>query len=625
MADSLMLCHVSARPRHVVARLRTERRSVKWLFLCQDYLRLLEWQSVLSPLADHLDVSPLLSRAARQLRQPFLDLITELGRRYNSIAWWASRLSERNTMVSPLFLYCCYLQVGQDVLENTQGALCVIGENWEVLESLAEAARRRGCDIRWVTRPVPGRRQTLFLTWIVKRLAHFITRSLLQLQRDSGVLPADASRPIVLLRTWVDEACFGQDGIFHDRYLPGLGRWLEAQGCAVVTIPVLFSLDRSYRLAWEWLRHSRQQFLNPFKYYHFDDYLFALREAWQQARMPIGPVCLDGLDVSRLFEAERERAVFDVGSVESVLSYRLPYRLAKAGFRVDVFIDTFENMIPDKVLNLGFRCWMSDTKLVGFQHGALYPLFLCLFVTPGESEFAPMPDRVVCNGEFFRDILIREGLPADRAVVGPALRYAHLWRMTGSETARPDKGDCVLVPLPLVLEDAAELLIKVAHALGNVKGLQVIFKPHPMSSPEALLRTARLKELPSQFKFVRGAMGEWLARAHVVVAMTSSTIYEALAAGLPVIVVGREAALDLNPLAWYPDLDRVLRSPEEIRKETQRLLTLSAEDLARYRRYAREILHTSFHPVTDQAMHAFIDGFVNLPERNVNVHDGMYA
>lgn len=102
MADSLMLCHVSARPREMAARLGTERRSVAWLVLCQNYLQLLKWQRVLGPQADHLDASPLLSRAARQLRQPFLDLITELGRRrYNSIAWWASRLSERNTMVSP--------------------------------------------------------------------------------------------------------------------------------------------------------------------------------------------------------------------------------------------------------------------------------------------------------------------------------------------------------------------------------------------------------------------------------------------------------------------------------------------------------------------------------------------
>lgn len=614
MAKLLLLAHVSSPPERLLQTVLRSGQSASWLFLCQNYLQLLKWQRILNPQVDYLDAGPLLGRAARQLRRPFLDLLTELGRRFNAIAWWASRVSERNTAVSPLFLYCCYLKVGQEQILRISGVFCVISESWAVLESLAEVARAHGCQVKWMTQLIPGQRQTLFLTRIVRRLMEFLARALLQLQSDSSPRLADVDHPCILLRTWVDEACFGKNGIFHDRYLPGLCSWLEAQGYAVATIPVLFNMKRSYRSAWKWLRHSNQQFLNPYKYYHPADYLFTLREAWRQIRMSIGPVCLDGLDVSRLFEAERERAVFD--SLESVLSYRLPYRLAKAGFRVKVFIDTFENMIPDKALNLGFRSWMTDTKLVGFQHGALYPLVLCFFVTPGESEFAPMPDRVVCNGEFFRDILIREGLPADRAMVGPALRYAHLWRMTGSEIARPDKGGCVLVPLPLMLEDAVELLIKVAHAFGNVKDLQVILKSHPMSSLEALLRTARLKELPSYFKFVRGAMGEWLAKAHVVVAMSSSTIYEALAAGLPVIVVGHETALDLNPLAWYPDLDRVLRSPEEILKETQRLLMLSAEDLAHYRRYAREILRTSFHPVTDQAMHAFIDGFVNLPERH---------
>src|SRR6266436_4714194 len=74
-------------------------------------------------------------RFAQLLRKPLLDRITAQGRVHDSIAWWASRLSERNTMVSPLFLRCCYLQVGQMELKNQHGTLCVIAESWAVLES----------------------------------------------------------------------------------------------------------------------------------------------------------------------------------------------------------------------------------------------------------------------------------------------------------------------------------------------------------------------------------------------------------------------------------------------------------------------------------------------------------
>ena len=121
MVDVLLLCHVSAGPKRMAVYLGHEGQPAKLLFLCQDYLELMDWQRVIENRADHLEVGPMLNHAAEQLRKPFLDLITELGRRHNSVAWWASRLSERNVMVNPLFLYCCYFKIGQKVLDSIEG------------------------------------------------------------------------------------------------------------------------------------------------------------------------------------------------------------------------------------------------------------------------------------------------------------------------------------------------------------------------------------------------------------------------------------------------------------------------------------------------------------------------
>jgi hypothetical protein len=611
MADLLLLCHSSTKTKRLVNRLRVEGKPVKWLFLCQDYLRLLECQKAVGALADHIEIGAILDQIAGELRKPFLDLITKLGRRYDSIAWWASRLSERNTMVSPLFLYCCYLKVAQDALENNRGRLCVIAESWEVLEALAEIARERRLRVVWVKRPVLGSRESVFLMRTGVRLSRFVAGSMKQRRHDSSPALVNGDRPAILLRTWVDEGCFGAGGVFNDRYLPGLCEWLEGRGFAVTTIPVLFNLDRSYRSAWEWLRNSRQKFLNPFRYYHLADYLFAFKQAWRQLGLRSSRVDLKGLNVSRLFDAERKRAFGDDCSIESILSYRLPERLASSGHHVDVLIDGFENMVPEKPFILGFRRYLPTAKLVGFQHGALYPLLLCNFVTPGEAEFAPIPDRVVCNGDFFREILINEGLPADRAVVGPALRYAHLREPMSDEAAPIDDQSRILVPLPLVLDSAVELLTKVVSALKPLRNVQTMVKPHPMSSREALLTAANLQQLPSKVDFVTGGMGELLRQSKLVIALSSSTVHEALAAGVPVIVVGREAGLDLNPLGWYDDLNRVFRSPEELREEVLRLLALSPGDLEKYRQRAREVLERCFGPVTEPAMHAFINGLVN--------------
>jgi hypothetical protein len=609
MAD-LLLCHASANPDRLAALLEGEQQSCKWLFLGQDYLQLLRWRTAIGSLAEQVDIGDRLNQVADELRHPFLDLITELGRRNNSIAWWSARLSERNTMVSPLFLYCCYFNLAYETVIETAERYCVISESWEVLESLAQIAGEHQLPVRWASRPVPGSRQIFSGIRLTKRVLHFLWRSLLQILPDSAA-PSDGRRPHIFLRTWVDEDCLGAEGKFKDRYLPGLCAWLESRGYAVVTLPVLFNIKRSYRSAWAFLSQSNQRFLNPFKYCRFSDYVFALRESARQLSMRCEPAVLKGMDVSRLFKAERLRGSFDMNCLDSLLFYRLPRRLAARGVSFEIFIDAYENMIPEKLLNLGFRRYLPETRLVGYQHGSLYPLLLCNFLTAGEVDFAPMPDRVVCNGEFFRDVLIDEGLPAEKAVVGPAMRYRHLWSKV--DTVANANRRSVLVPLPLVLDSAAELLKKMVAAVEPLPDVSVALKVHPMTSPAKVIAAAGLDRLPSQFYFAEGGMGELLAEARLVVALSSSTVHETVAAGVPVIVVGRDTSLDLNPLGWYADLGQVFRTAEEIRDEICRMLSLSDQELKSYRDRGMEVLRTCFAPVTDEAMSVFVDGL--LPAR----------
>jgi len=612
--EALLLAHASSPSEEAARAVARTPGPVRCLFFAQDYVRLLDWRAALGGTAEWVAVGPLVNQAAVELRQPFLDLITELGRRHDSVAWWASRVSERNTLLSPLFLHCCYLQAGEGQL--TAGTTLVIGDCVSVLESLAEAGRAKAMSVRWVGRRRAPLRRPLLVARVAWRVARFLVQGVLRsLHAPPRVEAVTLRRPLVLLRTWPDDASFGEQGAFHDRYLPGLHEWLEGRGACTLTFPLLSIASGSYRSLWRRLRLTRRRFVAAEAYYRLSDYAFALREARRGAAMPKErPLRIGGLDVSPLFAAERRRTAFNGASLEAILSYRLPRRLAEAGIEPELVIEPFENMIPEKPLILGVRRFLPATKLVGFQHGALYPLLLCNFVTAGESEFAPVPDRVVCNGEFFRDVLVREGLPAERAVVGPALRYAHLWGIRRQSDDRLPGPARLLIPLPLLLDSGVELLVKAMLAFADQPDLEVNLKPHPMGQVETLFRAARVEQLPPNFRLVVGSMENALAEAGVVVALASSTVYEAVAAGKPIVVVGRDAVFDVNPLGFDPDLGRVFTDPAEIRSETLRLLALSGDELAAYRRRADSILRESFSPVTDETMQAFVEGLVSLPE-----------
>lgn len=607
MAKTLYLIHSASPPQRLAQALDPGAAPVAWMFLCQDYARLLRWEQAIGSRCTRLQLREQLVAAATELRGPFLDLMAELGRKHDSLAWWGSRIAERNTTASPLFLYCCYLRLGQTQIARSAGPLAIVAESQALLAGLAQHAAKEDYSVQWLSQPNLMQRRFKAPALRFARVVIFLARAMVQAVFGISPAPLPADRPGVLLRTFLEEQCLGKDGEFRDRYLPGLCAWLEKQGLAVAHLPVLANMKRGYRATWRWLALSRLRFINPYRCYRIADYLNALREAARSSGLLLGPVTLSGLDVSPLFEEARASGAYDTGTLEALLCYQLPLRLRERNINISLFIDEYENMVLEKSLIAGFRKYNPLTKLVGFQHGALNPMLLCNFVTREEAKFAPLPDRIVCNGPFFRDILIEEGLPAERVVAGPALRYRHLWRDTPRADAPARQG--VFVPLPLMQSDAVELLTKLIQAFGTEQQLTLSLKTHPMSSAR-MLNAAGISNLPRNFHMVSGDISLWLARAQVVIALSSSALYEALAAGVPVVPVAREAALDLNPLAWHARFERQYCSASEIRDETLRLMRLSADELRAYEADSRDILAASFGPVNEVTLRSFIDGLL---------------
>jgi hypothetical protein len=601
-AKRLVLCHASADTTQAVERLTRLPGSVTWIFLGEEYAARRKWEGALSPVGERRGDGVALQRTAERLRRPFLELIADLGARHQSLAWWSSRVSERNVHVSRLFLNCCYASLAASVIRENAGTICVVATDRAVLEAVAGRADLAGTDVIWLggaRRGVEAGRRSV-------RIARRIARFLWSAVRRSRTAPdaGGGRRPDIVIRTWVDEGCLTAEGGFRDRYFDGLADWLRSLGYEVTTIPVLFNLMRSQTEAWRTLARTGRSFLAPERFYRMRDYLFALRIAFQQTQISLGDVSLEAEDVTALFEAERKRFAFDSGSLDAILSHRLPLRLADKGFTPSVFIDPYENMIPEKSLILGFRRYLPDTKLVGYQHSTVPPMLLCNFVTAREARCAPLPDRVVCSGTLFRDVLVSEGLPGDLAVVGPALRFAHLWSQPPRDLGADPAAAAVLVPLPLGVDPAIELLRHVIDAFEACTNLEVRVKPHPMLAFTDVLSLAGVDLLPAHFSISTASMEEALQSSQVVVSFGSSALYEAAAAGVPVLVVARESGLDLNPLAWYSDLGEVHGTPAELRDAVARLRAIDPAERGRYEAEAQR-LREDLGQVNDQTMSVF--------------------
>ena len=158
-----------------------------------------------------------------------------------------------------------------------------------------------------------------------------------------------------------------------------------------------------------------------------------------------------------------------------------------------------------------------------------------------------------------------------------------------------------------------ELLDKLMASFGSEPGIRVMLKAHPMSTINALLSAAQIGALPPHFQITKSEMSAILPHTRVMVGLSTCAMFEAVAAGVPVVRLHRETAIDLDPLAFLGDFSPVVRSAVELSKTVKDLLNLSDAEKQNIQLAGREILSEAFHPCDKDGMNAFLP--LNKPFR----------
>ena len=83
-----------------------------------------------------------------------------------------------------------------------------------------------------------------------------------------------------------------------------------------------------------------------------------------------------------------------------------------------------ENNPPEKPFILAVREHYPHARLIGFQHTAWLKEQMGIVLLPEELPYHPLPEKIVCSGRRYLDILKSAGFPPDLLVPGPNLRYA---------------------------------------------------------------------------------------------------------------------------------------------------------------------------------------------------------
>jgi len=582
-----------------------------WLYLGKNYKKLLWLKNNLPKNIVYYDTVTELIDSSNKLKMPFIEFIGKLSVRSHSLSWWIAKAAEKNTLVSPVFLHICYLDIAKNLFKNKlkDKNIIIISDSDALLEIISKDSRMEGYSVR--SHPASIKYKEYF--WLIFRLAALIKSSIYKMcvlrdiKKSNKVIGKGS--PLTVLRTWVGEGNMLENGEFKDQYFNNIGSMIKNHGKEFVVLPIFYGITRSLKEAVSWCRKSNTKFIIPYDYYLLADYIKAILVAARSFLYFKEANDFNGSNIAPILREETRKTTFEYGQLDLVMHYFLVKRLMQKGIKIEKYIITFENMFPAKPIILGVKEFMPSSKIYGYQHTFPFPLLLHLYPAREEVKILPLPDLIICLGKFSKNILADGGYPPDMLVEGPALRFQYLLDYLANPI-KPQERTMLLVTLPLMEPNAFELLSKVAEAIKGQKNMKISIKAHPMMKNEILESIIKSTSLDNNYKVVSGTVGSLLPQAKILISIASTTLFEALAYGVPSIRVRSSVNVNLDPLDWFDDNkcpSYVANSPEEIKALIDRLIKMQDGDYEKIANKGRELINLAFSPVNDKTIAAFLN------------------
>jgi len=559
------------------------------------------------------DQREMLNGIIEEMRKPYTDFIERLSVRFaNDLDWNVSSIVSRDIHLSPLFLNCCYLELIKRLVQEEDGPLHVIVSS----SALARIAKTFFSASKKVV-AVSCRRTlrkiaqdifcpihsffTLFLFENVKKQLFY--RVCGCRQRPRRIF----DRPVTLLDTFIIEESF-KDGRYNDRYYPMLHDFLsDEEKKDFYYLPQL--AVRDYRRIFNEIKSSREQFLLKEDFLTAADYFFAAFHPVRKMRFKFlpGETVFLGLDLAPLIREEMYVNLCNPNSMGAVLNYAFVKRLKENAVKVRLVIDWYENQVLDRGLVMAFRISYKDLLVIGYQGFILSPShYIHTRPTGSDRRYLIAPQEIAVVGrELVRPV---KEFCADLTVVtAPAFRFGSVWR---KRKAFPDHlYTTFFTPLPGKIDAGNDILILLTEVakMAEFKECRFWLKVHPTHTRQAVL-----KHFPGglgrQFTFVDGSFESLIEQADLMIGNSSSTCLEALARGIPVIIIGSRLGITNNPIpSRIPqDLWTICYTPEELARAIIRFSDRDDAAVSKHNKMGEQIRADYFEPVTSEATRRFL-------------------
>jgi len=208
-------------------------------------------------------------------------------------------------------------------------------------------------------------------------------------------------------------------------------------------------------------------------------------------------------------------------------------------------------------------------KCIGIQHTVVPLLLLNYFYHPTDLEGSdlvnamPRPNSLGCVGSITKEMFRESGWKDEDLFISGGFRFQRLSNYKKSMLG--EKENQILVPLSIIPKENREIIQMLHDAFDTSKlNLKILLKSHPCVDIKEDIKSLGLKLDNELFYITDKELSEIVPKVKAMIVKESSSVFDALANRVPVIVPYLYNIIDMCPLSGMQGSIRYVKNAKEL-------------------------------------------------------------
>lgn len=523
--------------------------------------------------------------------------------------WFFTTIFSRNYYQSNLFLYCCYLALIDRILLSKQKINKIIVPSKafkKVLENYLssysqkiniENKSKKNYKLRFKNFILKNFGLLYSLNYCLKL---FISKNT---ERTKKIIDQSSVR---LIDTFILQNSINE-GKYIERNYPGMLKYVKDKDRnSIFFVPHIIAkhkpsdLQKIYELSEENIVY-KQDFLK------IQDYIYSLISIIKIHKLNNVPIIFKNFNILPLINDEIAINKY-VKSISGLLNFHFIKRLKNKKVDLKLVLDWFENQILDKGLNFGVNTFYPNISHIGYK-GYNNTDGYIFYTNPTEFEVSNklIPKTLAIIGEGYKNIN-KKYYSNQKLLVTGGFRFSKLWDSKRIRDNVSNKKK-ILVVLPIIIKESIEILELIINSVNKIN-TDIIYniKLHPALDINAVVNYFD-KNWPSYFHIIDEDLIKIASHSNLVLGSGTTSCFEALALGIPVIIIGSQSNLTKNPIPTTINgkIWKLVYKTNELRNYTNFYLNLNSNQIKELDEIGSKIKDEFFTQITQEKVNKLLN------------------